>query len=222
MQYMRLCLTSSSSPASTLWAELMSRVRHGRGFEPPRLSRRVHNLRGWVHGCAGHVSVGGSGAGRAAGVRAAGRPRLAVGDDRERRREDRLRRRDLAQVVRAAERLQDPAEQAVDADRRRTKALEPKNRELKQANEILRTTPSSERVWAPVTAGDRRRISPADPLWCCRKPADAHDTLTCDDRLAAGQEDAARRVRPITHRPHQPHDDVRGGVDAVRRRPWHR
>jgi len=40
--------------------------------------------------------------------------------------------------VRAAERQHDPQAQAVDAERARVKALERENRELRQANEILR------------------------------------------------------------------------------------
>lgn len=44
----------------------------------------------------------------------------------------------LRKWVRAAERQQDPQAQAVDAERSRVKALERENRELRQANEILR------------------------------------------------------------------------------------
>jgi transposase-like protein len=40
--------------------------------------------------------------------------------------------------VRAAERQQIPEQQALDAERERVKALERENRELRQANEILR------------------------------------------------------------------------------------
>ena len=44
----------------------------------------------------------------------------------------------LRKWVRAAERQHDPQAQAVDAERARVKALERENRELRQANEILR------------------------------------------------------------------------------------
>lgn len=44
----------------------------------------------------------------------------------------------LRKWVRAAERQQDPQARAVDAERSRVKALERENRELRQANEILR------------------------------------------------------------------------------------
>ena len=44
----------------------------------------------------------------------------------------------LRKWVRAAERQQDPQAQAVDGERARVKALERENRELRQANEILR------------------------------------------------------------------------------------
>jgi len=44
----------------------------------------------------------------------------------------------LRKWVRAAERQQDPQAQAVDAERSRVKALSRENRELRQANEILR------------------------------------------------------------------------------------
>jgi len=44
----------------------------------------------------------------------------------------------LRKWVRAAERQQDPQAQAVDAERACVKALERENRELRQANEILR------------------------------------------------------------------------------------
>lgn len=44
----------------------------------------------------------------------------------------------LRKWVRAAERQQIPEQQALDAERERVKALERENRELRQANEILR------------------------------------------------------------------------------------
>jgi len=44
----------------------------------------------------------------------------------------------LRKWVRAAERKQIPEQQALDAERERVKALERENRELRQANEILR------------------------------------------------------------------------------------
>ncbi len=47
-------------------------------------------------------------------------------------------RETLRKWVRAAERQQDPQARAVDADTERWRALERENRELRQANEILR------------------------------------------------------------------------------------
>ena len=44
----------------------------------------------------------------------------------------------LRKCVRAAERQQVPEQRALDAERERVKALERENRELRQANEILR------------------------------------------------------------------------------------
>lgn len=44
----------------------------------------------------------------------------------------------LRKWVRAAERKEIPEQQALDAERERVKALERENRELRQANEILR------------------------------------------------------------------------------------
>ena len=44
----------------------------------------------------------------------------------------------LRKWVRAAERLEDPKEQSLDVERQRLRALERENRELRQANEILR------------------------------------------------------------------------------------
>ena len=44
----------------------------------------------------------------------------------------------LRKWVRAAERQQVPEQRALDAERERVKALERENRELRQANEILR------------------------------------------------------------------------------------
>lgn len=44
----------------------------------------------------------------------------------------------LRKWVRAAERQQIPEQRALDAERERVKALERENRELRQANEILR------------------------------------------------------------------------------------
>src|SRR6266516_3543344 len=70
--------------------------------EPPRLCRRLHDLRGWSHGMTERVLNGGAGAGGAAGVGAAGRARLAMGGDRIDRGEDREYGRDAAEVGAAA------------------------------------------------------------------------------------------------------------------------
>src|SRR5574342_578549 len=59
-------------------------------FEPPRLSRRPHILRGWGHGSSEQVLTGGAGAGGPDGDGAPGGARVAVGGDRIDRGEDRL------------------------------------------------------------------------------------------------------------------------------------
>src|SRR5437762_2402997 len=74
----------------------------GSGAEPPRLGRRLHDLRGWSHGTTERILTGGAGAGGAAGVGAAGRARLAMGGDRIDRGEDRVYGRDAAEVGAAA------------------------------------------------------------------------------------------------------------------------
>ena len=70
---------------------------------------------------------------------ASGRACLAVGGDRIDRGEDRLQRRDGSRGwVRQAERDQGLREGMTSETRERLKALERENRELRQANEILR------------------------------------------------------------------------------------
>jgi transposase len=61
-----------------------------------------------------------------------------MGSDRVDRREDRLFGRDAAQWVRQAERDYGLRAGPTSAEQARSKALERENRELRQANEILR------------------------------------------------------------------------------------
>jgi hypothetical protein len=65
-------------------------------LEPPRVSRRLHRLRGWGHGNVEPVLTGSPGTRRPAGLGAPGRAPVAVGRHRVDRREDRVHGGDLA------------------------------------------------------------------------------------------------------------------------------
>ena len=96
-----------------------------------------------AHGTTNQVLTGGPGASGAAGVRARGGVRLAVGDAAK----IGCSAETLRHWVRQAERDTGRRPGLTTEERQRLKDLERENRELKRANEILRQTPCDEDIW---------------------------------------------------------------------------
>jgi hypothetical protein len=106
--------------------------------EPPRVFRRLQILRGWSHENDEEIFPGSTGADSSHGAGEPGRIRVTVGGDDLDCGEGWLHRT-LRKWVRQHERDQGVREGLTTDDRKRLKELERENRELRRANEILKT-----------------------------------------------------------------------------------